>query len=119
MVNLSRESAASLLDLLNARARASSDSRLAANAIGGMALVLTFSIWRIPAWYALVAIGACFLAYGIWAIANRELVEARTASRAGKAALRTLAFIAATCGVGAGIFLLMVVLARTLGRIIS
>ena len=119
MGDSAQETSVSLPDFLTARARASSDSRLVADAIGGLALILTFSLWRIPAWYALVAAGTCFLGYGLWAIAHRELCARDAVSRPARVALRTLSLIAAGLGLAAGIFLILVVLARALGRIIS
>ena len=113
------ETTVSLPEYLTARARGASDLRLAMDAIGGLLMILTFSFWRVPAWYALVGIGSCFLSYGAWAIANRELVESSDAPRRRLLALKTLSSMAATCGVAAGIFLIMVVLAKVLGRIIS
>jgi hypothetical protein len=118
MVNASPQSA-SLAELLSDRARSSSDSRLVAEAIGGLSLVLVFHFWRVAGWYLLVAIGACFLGYGAWAIANRELLGLGAASRARTLALRTVSVIAAACGIGGALFLIMVLLARTLGRVIS
>lgn len=111
--------ASSLPEFLASRARASSDARLALDAIVGLVVVVAFSIWRIPAWYLLVALGACFLCYGTWAIANRELAEMTGDSRWKATFLRALSTLSAAAGFGALAFLLLAVLAKLIGPVIS
>lgn len=119
MAHTSPQPGDSLSEFLLGRARSSSDSRLVADAVGGIVLVLTFGSWRVPGWYALVAVGVCFLGYGVWAIADREILDAGQASRARRLALSIVSLVAAATGVAGGIFLIMLVLARALGRIMS
>ena len=109
----------SLPEFLAPRARAPSDSRLVADAVGGMLLVLVFSFWRVTAWYLLVAVGACFLSYGAWAIANRELAELDPAQNRKRRAVRALAVASAAVGFAALAFLMVAVLARIIGQVIS
>ena len=108
----------SLPEFLAERARASSDLRLAVDAIAGLVVVTTFSFWRVPAWYLLVAIGACFLFYGTWAIAGRELAEG-TATPRTRMLLKALSTISAVVGFGAAAFLALAVVAKLIGRVIS
>jgi hypothetical protein len=112
------EAGNSLPEFLAERARASSDTRLAVDAIAGLVFMITFSFWRIPAWYLLVAIGACFLFYGTWAIAGRELAEG-TATRRERMLLRALSTISAAVGLASAAFLMLAVVAKLIGRVIS
>lgn len=114
----SRPDSSSLPAFLAARARASSDTRLAINAFAGLATVVIFSFWQVPGWYLLVAIGACFLFYGTWAIANRELAEA-TPGSSNRSMLRALAAMSAAMGIGAAVFLALAVLGKMIGTVIS
>lgn len=113
------DSATSLPDYLAARARAASDTRLALDAIVGLVIVVAFSTWRIPAWYLLAAIGACFLSYGTWAIANRELAETPHEQRRKQGLLKGLSMLSAVAGFGAAGFLMLAVVAKLIGRVIS
>ena len=112
------DSTNSLPAFLAARARAASDTRLAIDAMAGLVVVVVFNFWQVPGWYLLVAIGACFLCYGTWAIANRELAELPPGSR-NRAILRALAALSAATGIGAAVFLALAVLGALIGRVIS
>jgi hypothetical protein len=83
--------------LLAARARAASDGRLAADAGAGLMAGTFAAIVRPPAWPLIVAVGACFLAYGAWGIADRALQERPRGARA-VWALRGLRAAAAALG---------------------
>lgn len=109
----------SLADFLVERARAASDTRLLIDTIGGLLVAVTFGIWQIPAWYLLSAIGACFLFYGVWAIARRELEELRADAPRRRMILQALSIIGAVGGFAAVAFLMLAVLARLIGRVIS
>jgi hypothetical protein len=115
----SGEDGGSLPEYLSARARASSDARLALDAIVGLLCVVAFSLWRVPGWYLLVGIGACFLSYGTWAIANRELADLSEESRLKTRLLRALSALSAAAGFAAVAFLMLAVLAKLIGPIIS
>ena len=108
----------SLPEFLAERARTSSDTRLAVDAIAGLVVMITFSFWRIPAWYLLVPIGACFLFYGTWAIAGRELAEGAATPRA-RMLLKALSTVSAVVGFAAAAFLALAVVAKLIGRVIS
>lgn len=66
---------ASLPDVLAARARAASDSRLVVDVIGGVLAVVALSVWRPWAWITLLGVATAFAAFGMWGIADRELQE--------------------------------------------
>lgn len=114
-----QSSDASLPEFLAERARTSSDTRLLVDAIAGLVVAVTFSIWRIPAWYLLAAAGACFLFYGIWAIAGRELAEAPAGAPRRRVILKGLSLVSATAGFAAAAFLVLAVMAKLIGRVIS
>ena len=114
-----QSSDSSLPEFLAERARASSDTRLLVDAIAGLIVAVTFSIWRIPAWYLLAAAGACFLFYGIWAIAGRELADAPADASRQRMVLKWLGIVSAIAGVAAAAFLVLAVMARLIGRVIS
>src|SRR4051812_32971772 len=71
-----------LFDFLMMRARSSSDARLMIDAVSGFAVGAAAILWRGPGWYAIMAAGICFLCYGGWGIADRELRERADADRA-------------------------------------
>lgn len=110
---------ASLLEVLGARARRSSDNRLTADAVGGLVVAIAASLWRGPAWYAVLGAAICFFAFGVWGIVDRELSEQQNASRPLVVTLRAIRVCSTVLGIAAAVFLMMVVLARALGRIIS
>jgi hypothetical protein len=111
---------AGLPEFLAARARHASDSRLAADAIGGMLVGVSAAVLRFPAWYLVLAAAACFFAFGIWGIADRELGERGDgASRSLRTTLRAAEVIAAILGTLAFASLLLILMGIALGRIIS
>lgn len=110
---------ASLPEFLAARARHASDGRLVADAIAGAVGAVAVAYWK-PGWYLLLGIAVCFFAFGLWGIADRELGERSGAgSRATLALLLMLRVVAAALGFLAAAFLMMSVLGKSLGRIIS
>lgn len=111
---------ASLPELLAARARHASDSRLVLDAVIGFAVAVTVILWRGPAWPLLASIAGCFFAFGIWGIADRELGERRaTGHSRAIAALRIVRVVAGILGAIATITLLATGLGLALGRMIS
>ncbi|HEX7122983.1 MAG TPA: hypothetical protein VF178_11475 [Gemmatimonadaceae bacterium] len=65
----------SLAALLAARARASSDRRLALHAGAGLVAAVAVLITRPPVWPSLALVAVAVGAYGAWGIADRELGE--------------------------------------------
>jgi hypothetical protein len=111
---------ASLPELLAARARHASDGRLALDATGGFIFVLLAALWRGPGWHLILSIAACFLAFGVWGIADRELGErSGSASRSALQLLRGARVIAIVVGALAFATLMVSALAIALGRMIS
>lgn len=108
----------SLAQFLAARARHSSDARLAFNVATGFVVLLAVSLWRGPGWMVVGTGSLCVLAYGAWGITDRELVE-----RAGKGErvtpLRIGRVMSAVVGVIAAIGFALSAMAVILGPIKS
>lgn len=120
MIDTTPQREPSLPEFLTHRARRASDGRLVLDAGGGLVTVAAFALLRPPGWFILAAAGLCFLAFGSWAIADRELSE-RRASIGGfaVAALVGARVIAAVVGALAAVFLIFAAVALTLGAWIS
>ena len=116
---MTAESSNSLPEFLRERARGSSDTRLAADVIVGLVAVMAFAFWRVPGWHILVAAGACFLFYGTWAIAGRELAESPETAGRKRLLLKALAAAFAVFGIAAAVYLMLAVVALLIGRVIS
>lgn len=111
---------ASLPELLAARARHASDTRLALDALIGFAVLIVSLLWNGPGWDLFASIAGCFFAFGLWGIADRELGErAHTGSRALILTLRITRVLAGTFGVIAAFVVLASALGIALGRMIS
>lgn len=111
---------ADLPGFLRARARAASDTRLVADAVVGFIAAITCAIWQFPSWHLGLAASACFFAFGVWGIAERELTD-REAS-APPRLVRVLHFVqnaAAIAGAVAAAGLAIGVMAILIGRVIS
>jgi hypothetical protein len=74
-VDLDRNAEGSLLDLLARRARRASDARLIIDAVVGFIVALASMLAHGPAWDLFTAAGICFLSFGAWGIADREMSE--------------------------------------------
>ena len=109
-----------LAEVLTARARAASDGRLVLNSVGGIVVIAAAVFWRPPAALFVIAVGTCFVAYGVWGIAQRELDErggaAGTRARVILVGIRTVATCIAAVALGVVLFAL---LATALGTWIS
>jgi len=109
-----------LPEFLALRARHASDGRLALDAAGGLFGVAASALLRPPGWVVLSAAGLCFVAFGGWGIADRELSERRaTIGRVGASLLLVARAIAAALGALAGVLLIFAAVAFTLGAWIS
>ena len=106
-------------DILADLARRASDSFLAGHAIAATLAVTGIAVWRGPLWDVRLCVAACFMAFGIWGIADRDLRGDQRLSRGMVLFLRSTRVISAICGFGALAYLMMSLLGRTLGRIIS
>ena len=110
---------ANLLELLAARARHTSDARLLANAVGGIIGAAAVAYWHGPVWDLLLSAAVCVYAFGLWGIADRELSSRTDAPRRIVATLAATRVLSATLGFVAAIFLMLALLGKSLGRMIS
>jgi len=110
---------ASLPEFLAARARRASDTRLAADAVGGLVVAAGVAYWNGPGTSFLVSIGLCFFAYGAWGIVDRELAERADAASPVRTSLRALRAGAAVLGFAAAAYIVILALAKALGVMIS
>lgn len=110
---------ANLAEFLMARARHTSDDRLAAASLGGLVVGTAVALWHGPAWAIILAVATCFFAFGVWGIADRELAERSGSTRAIIISLRLVRVVTTALGFGAIAFILLVALGVALGTIIS
>ena len=111
---------ANLPELLAARARHASDTRLVLDAVVGSLIAVGAAFWRGPGWYFVASIAGCFLAFGFWGIADRELGErVRGGSSLTLWCLRAVRLVAAVVGAIAAVTAMLTALALALGRMIS
>ncbi|MGK2934693.1 MAG: hypothetical protein ACSLFE_05550 [Gemmatimonadaceae bacterium] len=110
----------SLPRFLAQRARSASDGRLAIDAAAGLIVVAAAVVVASPVNVILAALGACFLAFGLWGITDREIGERRgTIGPIGGALLVAARAVAAAIGVIGGLGLVFGGLAVALGTWIS
>ncbi len=110
---------ANLAEFLTARARHSSDNRLAANGIGGLVAATAVAVWGGPAWYVFCSAATCFFAFGVWGIVDRELGERAGGNRSALLSLRIVRALATILGFSAAAFTMLAALGVALGTIIS
>jgi hypothetical protein len=109
-----------LSSFLASRVRSASDGRLVLNAAGGLIAMALVGIWRPIGAPVLLSIAACFVAYGVWGIADRELAERReTAAPAVAPCLKVIRAIAVVAGAAAAVNALASALVLALGTWIS
>jgi hypothetical protein len=116
-VDMNRTQDITLFDFLARRARGASDLRLIVDAVVGFIVAVAALLARGPVWHLFTSAGICFLSFGVWGIADREMAE-----RAGMLVTRWLAAARATSAVVgfiAVVFLVLSMLGIALGRIIS
>ncbi|MEO5569259.1 MAG: hypothetical protein ABIR92_12250 [Gemmatimonadaceae bacterium] len=113
-----RNSEISLSDYLARRARSSTDARLIVDAVTGFVVASASLLAQGPVWYLFVSAGLCFLSFGAWGIADRELGE-RTRSGRATRGLIVARIVSSVVGYVAVVFLVLGALGVALGRIIS
>jgi hypothetical protein len=114
------DAATDLPEFLAARARGASDLRLAADTTIGLVAVLVAIIWPFPLASFVIAAGGCFLGFGVWGIADRELTErASTATPRQARLLRLVKLLATVVGAAAAAVLMIRVMAVLIGTVIS
>jgi hypothetical protein len=109
----------SLPELLRARARGSSDLRLAFDAGGGLLVAAAMIAFRPPVWSLVLPAALCFAGYGVWAILDRELDEPTQRSFLHLGVLRAGRTAAALVGALAALALGLSALFLALGTWIS
>lgn len=108
----------SLTEFLARRARGASDARLVIDAVVGFVVAVSALLAQAPAWHLFASAGICFLSYGAWGIADRELGERDAATTSAR--MLSLARVAsAVVGFLSVIFLAIGVLGVMIGRVIS
>jgi hypothetical protein len=113
------ESEPGLSEFLVARARRSSDARLALDVAAGFIVALAAVLWRGPVWILVASAAGCFLAYGAWGIVDRELLERGSSDSRGVRALRAARVSAAIVGALAAVMVLISGLAVAIGPVKS
>lgn len=111
-----------LREFLTSRARSASDMRLALDAGLGLVIAVIALVWRPGGWKVVASGALCFVAFGVWGIADRELREREVNSDHSRVAVRLLRLariFAATLGGAAAIALFIGVLGFALGTWIS
>lgn len=117
-VDTNRNPEISLADFLARRARSASDVRLLVDAMVGFVVAVAALLAQGPMWYLFVSAGLCFLSFGAWGIADRELSE-RPVTGVAPRALIVARIVSAIIGYLAVVFLALGALGVALGRIIS
>lgn len=120
MINPALRPDASLPEILAARARSASDGRLAIDVIGGFVLGSLAAVFRFHGWPVLLCAGICFVAFGAWGIADREVRERAAGPRTRLVvALEYLRVGSVVLGGLAALAMIFGVLGLTLGTWIS
>ena len=117
-VEVNNSAEVSLWDFLARRARGATDARLVADAVVGFVVAAAALLAQGPVWYLFSSAGLCFLSFGAWGMADRELSE-RPDPTPTVRWLVAARILSATVGFVAAVFLVLGVLGVALGRIIS
>lgn len=116
-VDMNRTPEITLFDFLARRARGASDLRLIVDAVLGFIVAVAALLARGPAWHVFTSAGICFLSYGAWGIADREMADDPASPIARW--LGAARWASAVVGFVAVAFLVLSLLGIALGRIIS
>lgn len=117
-LDLDRNPEISLTAFLARRARTSSDARLIIDAVVGFIVATASLLAHGPVWHLFTSAGICFLSYGAWGIADRELSERAVGSIYARL-LAVARVFSAVIGFLAAAVLLTGALAVAIGRVIS
>jgi hypothetical protein len=110
----------SLRELLSDRARGASDARLALNVGLGLLVAVAAIIWRPGPWHLMLAAALCFMSFGAWGMADRELYGRSDSDMSlSRRVLSALRLLAAVIGGLAGLVLAFGALTFALGTWIS
>jgi hypothetical protein len=119
MNEMHTESEPGLSEFLVARARTSSDARLALDVAAGFTVAVAAALWRGHVWILVASVAGCFLAYGAWGIVDRELLERGSINGRGVLGLRIGRVVAAVVGAVAAVMVLISGLAVAIGPVKS
>lgn len=108
----------SLFDFLARRARRSSDARLVVDAVVGFVVAIAALLAQSAAWHLFASAGICFLSFGVWGMADRELGE-RNPAVSGTRWLTTARVISTITGFLGAAALFIGTLGVIIGRVIS
>jgi hypothetical protein len=114
-LDMDRNPEISLADMLARRARTATDGRLIVDAVIGFVVAIASLLAQGPYWYLFSSAGICFLSYGAWGIADRELNERGVANHL----LAYARVVSALIGFTAAGALLVRVLGIAIGTVIS
>ena len=117
-VDTDRNPELSLADFLARRARSASDAHLVVDAVIGFVVAIASLLAQGPAWYLFTSAGICFLSFGLWGMADRELGE-RAATAPAARWLMLARAASAIVGFVAVLMLVMGALGIAIGRVIS
>lgn len=106
-------------EFLAGRARSASEVRLVGDAAFSVFAAVAVGVWRGPLWDVRIALALCFVAFGIWGVADRDLARCTESTRRTPSVLRAARFAAAVLGFGAAAYLMMSLLGRAIGKVIS
>jgi hypothetical protein len=105
-------------EFLAERARRATGDHLAWQAVTAVLAAVAIIAWRGPAWDLRLAIAVALLSFGMWGVADRDLEQVESRPRT-RLVVRAVRLTAAIAGFAAAAYLMMALLARALGRIIS
>lgn len=106
-------------EFLASRARSASEIRLVGDAAFSIFAAVAVGFWRGPLWDARIAIALCFIGFGLWGIADRDLARTPDAPWREVVVPRVARVFAAVLGFGAAAYLMMSLLGRAIGKVIS
>jgi hypothetical protein len=117
-VDTNRNPDISLADFLARRARSASDARLIGDSVIGFVVAIAALLAQGPAWHLFSSAGICFLSFGVWGIADRELDEGGPDSKLARWLIGARV-VSAVVGFVAFAFLAIGALGVAIGRVIS
>jgi hypothetical protein len=117
-VDTDRNPEITLPAFLARRARNASDAHLVVDAVVGFVVAVAALLAQGPVWYLFASAGICFLSFGAWGIADRELNERLQPSVASRLLVLARA-VSAIVGFVAAASVLIGALGVAIGRVIS
>jgi hypothetical protein len=119
MVHSASQSEESLAEFLASRARRASRTRLITETIVASLAAVAIGVWRGPAWEIRLSLAICLFAFCMWGVTDREVARWDGVPGQELIGVKAIRLAAAAIGFAAAAFLMMALLGRALGRIIS